>query len=116
MLFKTYTGINAVNIDNDIAKGIIARIAIGKADGAKNFCMRVFEIAPGGHTPMHAHEWEHEMFVHTGKGEIFGNQQWNNVKTGDVIFVPGNEKHQIKNSGSEILAIVCLVPSSAPEL
>ena len=31
----------------DQAKGAAGRVVIGEADGAKNFCMRVFEIAPG---------------------------------------------------------------------
>jgi quercetin dioxygenase-like cupin family protein len=42
-------------------------VVIGKQDGAQNFSMRVFEIAPGGHTPKHAHPWEHEMFIMRGK-------------------------------------------------
>ncbi len=111
-----YQEAGLVEMNNEIAKGITARVAIGKANGASNFCMRVFEISPGGHTPKHTHAWEHEIFVHSGTGEIFGNQEWNSFKTGDVVLVPGNEEHQIKNSGSETLTFICLVPSSAPEL
>ena len=111
-----YQKADSVEINNDIAEGITARVVIGKANGAGNFCMRVFEVAPGGHTPKHAHAWEHEMFVHSGAGEIFGNQKWNSFKAGDVVLMPGNEDHQIRNSGSETLIFVCLVPSSAPEL
>ena len=42
------------------AKDVIGRVVVGKADGADNFCMRIFELAPGGYTPRHAHPWEHE--------------------------------------------------------
>ncbi|HQB38013.1 MAG TPA: cupin domain-containing protein [Deltaproteobacteria bacterium] len=116
MLFKTYSEVDAVTMDNDVAKGIAARVVLGKADGACNFCMRVFEIAPNGHTPRHAHAWEHEMFIYSGKGEIFGNGKWNPVKAGDVVLVNSDEEHQIRNNSSELLAVVCLVPSGAPEL
>ena len=116
MKLSKYTDIKPTNFDNGPAKGVAARVLIGKADGAPNFCMRAFEIAPGGHTPKHAHAWEHEMFVHAGAGEVFGNGQWQKMAAGHVIFIPGHEEHQMKNTGREPLVVVCLVPSSAPEL
>jgi quercetin dioxygenase-like cupin family protein len=116
MKIKKYTDIKPTHFDNGPAHGVAARVVIGKADGANNFCMRVFEIAPGGHTPKHSHDWEHEMFVHSGTGEVFGNGQWNSVRFGNILFIPSNEEHQIRNSGKESLTIVCLVPSHAPEL
>jgi quercetin dioxygenase-like cupin family protein len=111
-----YAQVEATHYNNEKAKGVAARVVIGKADGADNFCMRVFEISAGGNTPKHTHDWEHEMFIHQGKGEVFGNGQWNKVETGNVLFIPGNEEHQIMNTGAEALIVVCLVPSTAPEL
>jgi quercetin dioxygenase-like cupin family protein len=116
MQVKTYSEIKAIHIDNAAAKGIDARVVIGKNDGANNFCMRVFEIASGGNTPKHAHDWEHEMFIHSGEGEIFGSGRWNKVKAGNAVFVPANDEHQIKNSSKDLMTVVCLVPSKAPEL
>jgi quercetin dioxygenase-like cupin family protein len=111
-----YTEAEATHYDNDKAKGVAARVVIGKADGADNFCMRVFEISAGGNTPKHSHDWEHEMFIHHGEGEVYGNGCWNRVKAGNVLFIPGNEEHQIRNSGRGKLIVVCLVPAKAPEL
>ncbi len=116
MRIKEYTKIEATHFDGDQAKGIAARVVIGKNDDANNFYMRVFEISPGGHTPRHSHDWEHEMFVHVGQGEVYGNEQWHQIKPGNVIFIPGNELHQLKNIRKELLIVVCLVPGSAPEL
>jgi quercetin dioxygenase-like cupin family protein len=116
MKIKEYVEVEATHFENEQAKGIAARVVIGQKDGGNNFYMRVFEISPGGHTPRHAHAWEHEMFVHRGEGEVYGNGRWNPVKSGNVVFIPGNEEHQIRNSGKELLAVVCLVPASAPEL
>ena len=58
------------------AKGVTGRVVIGSADGAVNFAMRIFELAPGGHTPLHAHEWEHEIFVHAGRGAAYRAGEW----------------------------------------
>ena len=66
MKLINYKSVAPTNFDNDQAKGVAGRVVAGKADGAKNFCMRIFEIAPGGHTPKHAHPWEHEMFDSLG--------------------------------------------------
>lgn len=41
-----------------VGEKITGKIAIGKADGATNFTMRVFTLAPGGFTPKHIHTWE----------------------------------------------------------
>ncbi len=116
MQTKPYKTATPTLFDNEVAKGIAARVVIGKDDGAPNFYMRVFEIAPGGHTPLHTHAWEHEMFIHAGAGEVFGNGRWQPVQAGNVVFIPGNEEHQIKNPHQEMLVVVCLVPASAPEL
>jgi quercetin dioxygenase-like cupin family protein len=56
MKITPYAQVQATHFDRDPAKGIAARVVIGKNDGAENFWMRVFEIAPGGHTPRHTHD------------------------------------------------------------
>jgi len=116
MKIKQYADIQPTHFDGGPAKGVAARVVIGKQDGADHFCMRVFEIAPDGHTPKHAHDWEHEMFVHSGAGEVYGNGQWQPMNAGKVLFIPANEEHQMKNTGKELLVVVCLVPPKAPEL
>ena len=116
MKIVPYAEIKATHIENDVASGVDGRVLVGKSDGANNFFMRIFEIAPGGYTPRHAHDWEHEMFIHAGTGEIFGQGSWHSVETGYVVFMPANEEHQIKNTGRELLKVICVVPSRAPEL
>jgi quercetin dioxygenase-like cupin family protein len=115
-MIRQFQDVEATLFESAAVKGVAARVVIGKGDGANNFCMRVFEISAGGNTPKHAHDWEHEMFFHAGEGEVFCNGGWNPVKCGTVVFIPANEEHQIRNSGKELLTLVCLVPSTAPEL
>ena len=56
------------------------------------------------------------MFIHAGAGEVYGNGQWQPMQAGNVLFIPGHEEHQMRNTGKELLVVVCLVPASAPEL
>jgi len=116
MKIIAYLEVEPTRFESFQAKGIVGRVVIGKNDNAKNFCMRVFEISAGGNSPFHSHDWEHEVFVHSAEGEFYGNGQWNPVKGGNVVFIPGNEEHQIRNTGTDKLIFVCLVPSGAPEL
>lgn len=111
-----YTEETPKSFDGGPAKGVAGRVVVGQADGAERFCMRVFEIAPGGFTPRHSHEWEHEIFFHAGNGEIFQDGEWKPVSVGCAAFIPGNAEHQIRNPGEDTLVFACLIPSGAPEL
>ncbi|MFH0822879.1 MAG: cupin domain-containing protein [Pseudomonadota bacterium] len=116
MKVMAYSEVTPTVFDGSEVKGVAGRVVIGKKDGAENFCMRVFEIAEGGMSPRHSHAWEHEVFIHSGEGEAYGNGRWNPVESGKVVFIPGGEEHQLRNTGKGKLIFVCLVPSSAPEL
>ena len=106
----------ARTFDGGEARGITGRVAIGATDGAEHFCMRIFTVAPGGFTPRHIHDWEHEIFIHAGHGAILRDGTWLDVQSGTVLFIPGGEEHQLKNRGSEDLVFVCLIPAGIPEL
>ena len=116
MKIMPYTEAVPAKYDSDEMSGTTGRVVIGKADGADNFCMRVFELSKGAVSKRHTHAWEHEVFVHSGEGEILRNGQWTPVKKGTVIFIPENEDHQLRNLRDEPFVFVCLVPSTAPEM
>jgi len=42
----------------------------------------MLEIAPGGHTPEHAHDNEHENFVLEGSGEVLYDGEFHPVSPG----------------------------------
>ncbi len=111
-----YTDIPPIAMNSDIVKNVAGRILIGKEDGAANFCMRRFEIGPEGFTPKHSHDWEHEVFVVEGKGEVFIEDQWHSIKNGSAVYVPPNVEHQFRNNSDSAFAFLCLVPSQAPEM
>ncbi len=116
MKIADYRDIPPVYINNEQAKGVIGRVAIGKKDGASNFCMRIFQLEPGGYTPIHSHEWEHEIFIHQGEGKVWCENNWVDLKPGTVVFIAPGEEHQLKNTGDKPLVFVCLIPAGPPEL
>lgn len=86
------------------------RLLISEKEGAENFAMRMFTVAPGGHTPYHFHDYEHEVFVLEGKGLLRGEDGSHEFASGAVIFVQPNEKHQFVNAGDSPLKFLCLIP------
>lgn len=94
-------------------RGVTIKWVISGQDGAPNFYMRVFEIEPGGYSPLHSHAWEHEIFILSGEGEIVQEDGRIKVVPGTAIFILPEETHQIRNPGREVLRLICLVPSSS---
>ena len=72
--------------------------------------MRHFEVAPGGHTPEHAHGHEHEVFILEGTGVVRQGTQEHPLRPGTVVFVPPKQSHQFCNTGSTPLRFLCLIP------
>jgi len=95
----------------DGASGAKMRMLIGPADGAGHFHMRHFEVEPGGFTPHHSHDYEHEILILTGSGVAQSSQGRRPFCAGDVIFVPANEMHQFINDGSTPCTFICLIPA-----
>ena len=116
MKITHYNKILPVTMDNEMVNAVAGRVLIGQEDGAANFCMRFFEMGPGGYTPKHSHDWEHEVFVHQGNGEVFMDNKWHSLSPGSAIFVPPNVEHQFRNNSEQVFTFVCLVPPAAPEL
>ena len=105
-----YEEIPPKDVEMKGASGVKMRMLVGPDDDAPNFFMRRFELEPGGYTPMHTHDWEHETYILEGEGTVFGNGEEKPVKAGDVLYVPPNEKHQFIASPDAPLAFLCLIP------
>lgn len=106
-----YTDVPAENPGGD-TRGVSIRRVISAEDGAPNYYMRVFEIAPGGFSPLHTHPWEHEIYILSGEGEMVGEGGSAGVGPGTAAFIPAEELHQIRNPGTQPLRFICTIPSS----
>ena len=104
-----YQDIKAKDAEDGASK-LTVRWLITKEIGAENFAMRIFEMEAGGYSPFHVHPWEHEVFILEGEGLAIGEKGQRRFRAGDVIFIPPNEKHQLKNNGEKTVKFLCLVP------
>jgi len=92
-------------------KGVKRRWLITRETGAENFFMRLYEVEPGGFTPLHSHPWEHEVFILEGEGVAVGGSEECELREGDVLFIPSGEPHQLRNESDKILKFLCLIPA-----
>ena len=95
------------------SSGCQVRWLLSRDDGAPNFAMRQFQVAPGGFTPLHHHPSEHEIFVIEGEGEVYEGDTPHPIRAGDVVLVRADDVHQFKNVGDKPLKFLCLIPNSA---
>ncbi len=113
MLVRESIEVQQDDVDAEGAAGVKIRWLIAKDDGAPHFAMREFELAPGGHTPYHAHAWEHEVFVLSGEGVVASAAGEHELRPGTAVLVPPGEMHNFKNAGAAPLRFLCLVPHGA---
>jgi quercetin dioxygenase-like cupin family protein len=111
MKLKHYTDIPLEEVNMDGAKGAHIRWLISEKDGAPNFATRMFEVEPGGFTPYHKHEWEHENYIVSGTGVLVTEEGEKPFKPGDIIYVPPQFKHSYKNTGEDVLKFLCMIPN-----
>ena len=95
--------------DMEGAEKVEKEVLLGEPEGVAGFAMRRFTLDSKGHTPYHYHDWEHEVYVLAGSGEIKTEDGSKELAAGDAVYVPENEKHQFV-SESEGLTFLCLVP------
>jgi quercetin dioxygenase-like cupin family protein len=113
MKIQNSTDIPASSVRMEGAARCCVRQLIGPVDGAPTFAMRQFEIEPGGHTPRHFHDYEHEVYVLEGEGELRAADTSHPLRSGDVVLVKPDEIHQFRNTGTGLLKMLCLIPNSA---
>ncbi len=114
MLIRKPLDIDARTMDMPGAQGVTMRLMVGRDDGAPNFAMRLFEVKPGGCTPRHSHNYEHEVMILQGQAAVGkDNDEANDgtVSAGDVLFIPANQTHQFRNTGPDVLKFMCFVPT-----
>ena len=80
-----YTDVDPTPVTAEGACGTTIRWLVSRDDGAKNFAMRLFELGPGGHTPLHEHAWEHEAYIVKGPVQVVTDSGSEEANAGDAV-------------------------------
>ncbi len=102
----------AVPMAGDGIEGVMKRVLVSPVEGWDGWVMRLFDVAPGGHTPRHAHAWPHINFVASGRGTLYLDGTDHALEAGSFAYVPGGQEHQFRAAAAEPLSFVCIVPEA----
>lgn len=105
-----YHAINESEVSDFGSTNTSIRVFISEEE-APNFIMRRFEIGPGGNIGVHAHPWEHEIYMLAGELVLTNDKGTEEkVEKDEFIFIPANEPHGYLNESDKIASFICLVP------
>jgi quercetin dioxygenase-like cupin family protein len=98
------------------ADGLSKGVLVGPDDGAPNFAIRRFTLAPGASVPEHANAVEHEQYVLEGEYVVgIGDAEYE-VSAGDSLLIPAGTVHWYRNESEEEGAFLCAVPDGDDEI
>lgn len=106
-----WEGIGQQAYESSAARGVSVRWLIGPAEGAPNFALRYFEIAPGKCTSLGRHEHDHGVVVLRGYGEVLLGEEVLELSFGDAVYVSPDEVHQFRCTGDAPLGFLCVIPA-----
>lgn len=101
----------------DAAEGLRKGVLIDESDGAPNFTIRRFTLAPKATVPKHTNAVEHEQYVLAGEYTVGfergdGNEEVEHaLSPGDALLIPAGVPHWYRNDGDEEAAFLCAVPN-----
>jgi quercetin dioxygenase-like cupin family protein len=86
------------------------QVVIGREDGANNFEVRVFTIPPHGFSSLDEHAHDHGVLILSGHSRVMLGERYEEINAGDVVYIPGYERHQFENLSDEPLVFLCIIP------
>ncbi len=96
--------------------GRISHQIVSAGEGADNICVRLVEIVPETQTSTQRNKHYHPdveecIYVLDGKGCTFADSGEYHISAGDTLVMPPNERHLTRNTGDEILRLLCFFPT-----
>lgn len=95
----------------DAADGLSKGVLLDASDGAPNFAVRRFRLAPGAAVPRHTNAVEHEQYVLAGEYTVVIDGEEHTVEAGDTLLIPAGTVHRYENTSEEPGLFLCVVPN-----
>lgn len=111
MIIANEKDIMASALHGSEVQGASMKVLISAKEGWQDHVMRVIELAPGGHSPHHAHDWPHINYMIEGSGVLQIGDRETAVSAGSYAYVPAGQVHQFRNTGPAAFRFICIVPS-----
>lgn len=106
----------SVKVESYTSNNATKQVLIGKQDGANNFEVRYFTIPPRGFSSLDQHQHDHGVMIMQGKARVMLGEHFEEVGVGDVVYIPGMEKHQFENLTDEPFTFLCIIPPKPPQI
>jgi quercetin dioxygenase-like cupin family protein len=101
---------DGVEVESYTSNKATKQVLVGLKDGATNFVIRYFTIPPRGFSSLDEHAHDHGVVVMNGHARVMLGEQFEEVGPGDVIYIPGWERHQFENLTDEPFTFLCVIP------
>ncbi len=110
-MYTTKTrAVRAVKFLEEGSRNVRMRQLIGREDGAHKTSMHELIVGKDGYSVMHAHEWDHQLVVTSGRGVAVVDRRKISLRPGVVLLVQANEEHQFFQRGKDPLVFLTVTP------
>lgn len=99
-----------VQVQPYVSNNATKQVLIGHEDGAHNFEVRYFTVPAHGFSSLDYHEHDHGVVVVNGRARVMLGETFEEVGPGDVIYIPGYERHQFENLTDDLFTFLCIIP------
>lgn len=103
-----WQGVAVESYPDPSVQAVTKQVVVGQDDGARNYSVRYFEIAPGGCSSLDRHAHDHAVVILTGSGRARLGEETHAIGFGDVVYIGPEEVHQFENTGAEPLGFLCV--------
>ncbi|MCP4711840.1 MAG: cupin domain-containing protein [Planctomycetes bacterium] len=85
-------------------EGFVTHLLVGELNsGSKEISIQITEVESGGEQFLHSHRQDQCYYVVRGVGRVTIDQEVDDIKEGDGVFIRSGATHGIKNLGEEVL-------------
>ncbi len=110
MYTTTTRSVRAVRFLEEGSYNVRMRQLIGREDGAQKTAMHELIVGKGGYSAKHAHAWEHQLVVTSGRGLAVVDRKRILLRPGVVLLVQAGEEHQFFQRGRDPLIFLTVTP------
>lgn len=82
----------------------------GRRTPTRGLSMGVLEVPPGAELSPHRHRPQEVYYITDGAAEVYVGGRWRRIVRGDVVYIPGDCEHGVRNRGDEGCRLVWAFP------